>query len=228
MAVVSASSRSQMACPPLLPSVAPLPPPSSRIVGGRTASAGLASYVVQLQIRVKDDSYKCTGTLVSGTTVLTATHCLRGVTDAAHQVTVRACGEPQVLHVAAVDSRYERGGIVPSADPYWYDLSVVMLAREAPARCRFMAVSFNDSLPVERSAVRVAGFGAVNGTAAVAGEDVGDVDDAGMPVLRTVDVWTTGGDQCTLAFNGSDSHVHVNSSMQACAGDLRVGGCDSW
>lgn len=200
---------------------------SSRIAGGEMvrAHAQLATYMALLTIRTRSGQrFTCSAAVVAPRLLLTAYHC---VYDAdASGVTAYVGGTSKSTGVAisatGFESPFDPGGGADPQNSFWYDISLIRLAERVPTHVQFMGVSVNQSVPIEGSAVRVAGFGNVDGDSN-SGKRLHQVD---MPIVK--------GATCRKLYSRPDSHLKVNYSMQVCAGYNMRGAnnksvvCDTW
>lgn len=200
-----------------------------RIVGGQKASRTLASYLALLEMRTKDGkTYHCTATIVSKRHLLTAAHCFTDVQSPSN-VTAYIGGtvgkNGTRLDISAIHTRYKGHGMNSARlkNPYWYDIAIVRLRTDVPASSSSMSVCTNGSIPVERSIVRVAGYGRT--------QDLGHKNGTGDNAqrhLHAVDVPISRARACINAYSGPNQFVSVNYSMQVCAAYVRRNGCDTW
>ncbi|PXF41210.1 Trypsin I-P1 [Gracilariopsis chorda] len=147
-------------CPVVLPRNPPLtssPPslwlPQQRVIGGIPAASSTQAYLVSLSL--PNNTFVCSGSLISSRWVLTAAHCdvrvdwiVRVAPSSAasgHHIPIF-----QVInHESYISNRVDSPG----------DIALIQLAHDAPLDTPFVHVNVNSTLPISGSFARTSGYG---------------------------------------------------------------------
>lgn len=174
-----------------------------RIVGGDLAGKDLTRYMAT----VISNEGLCSGALIAPRVVLTAAHCGITVGNGVY------LGGSEVFDGTRID--VENVTIPPEyrSTSNQYGFMVLTLSRDAPGGSGYMLVNMNESVPLEGSVVRAAGYGVTKE----------DEEEDFTRELRQVDMPVASFSVCRDAYESIDPIVE---SLQVCAG-YSQGGCDS-
>ncbi|XP_053965585.1 trypsin beta-like [Anastrepha ludens] len=140
-----------------------LPQLDGRIVGG--AATTISSYPWQISLQ-RSGSHSCGGSIYSSTIIVTAAHCLQGVSTS-------------ILKVRAGSSYWNSGGVLLQVSAYnnhegynsstmQNDIAVIRLASSLSFSSTIKAIGLADTAPADGAAAAVSGWGTtVSGSASL-------------------------------------------------------------
>lgn len=186
-----------------------------RIVGGQRADSKLAEHLAFIVTPSAQGSRACSGTVVASNLVITAAHCEVNRNSDIYVGGQRGNPADGIRRGVASVSQHQS---FFSANRFRYDIAVVTLDQAIPASAAPMKVNINESVPVEGSVVRAAGYGLRQHDSPNSNVD---------SVLYFVDIPVVPGPTCARAYEPVQG-VEIDYNFQVCAGYFGIGGCDSW
>lgn len=163
---------------------------TSSIVGGLEVSAldPIAGSTVQVyKITPANKSITtCTGNVIANQVILTAAHCVASADERNYiyfSATIpqdifqffAAQADINVLRVvvsSAIPEGWKTDGVKPEKD--WSDLALLKISGDLPAG--FHPIAISDNIPVNNSAISIAGFGFTDGVQHVRSQDLREAD----------------------------------------------------
>ncbi|XP_054738821.1 trypsin beta-like [Anastrepha obliqua] len=140
-----------------------LPQLDGRIVGGAATTISSVPWQISLQ---RSGSHSCGGSIYSSTIIITAAHCLQGVSTS-------------ILKIRAGSSYWNSGGVLLQVSAYsnhegyssstmQNDIAVIRLASSLSFSSTIKAIGLADTAPADGAAAAVSGWGTtVSGSAAL-------------------------------------------------------------
>lgn len=169
---------------------------ANRIIGGRTANAQLAEFMVLLVTPADPDSnppsgaaYLCTGSVIGPNTVLTAAHC-NVTTDSFAIIGETYPESTQKVYFVQSFVPHPQYALSTDAQAVQYDIAYVTLAEEVPSTVPLLKVNNDPGIPPAASLVRAIGYGVTSGN------EQGQSYENDTIILNQVDLYADSNQQC--------------------------------
>ncbi|CAN8072670.1 unnamed protein product [Agarophyton chilense] len=191
--IAAASPPPSITCPVVLPRAS-----HQRVIGGIPVVSTTQSYLVSLSN--PNNTFVCSGSLLSSRWVLTAAHCdvtvkwrvrlaTSSATSGSHVPIFRVINHPSYI-IGRVDS--------PG------DMALIQLAADAPSDTSFVSINVNASLPISGSFARTSGYGRTTVNSATRNPKPNQVD---APVNSPI--------RCRQIYKG---YLNIRQDLFICAG----------